>query len=647
MIKASQNYLVPVLTKLFNHIFTTGTFPDSWRHNFLTPLHKKGDRYNPGNYRGIAVGSNLSKLFCSVLHNRLVNFLDTRQSIPPNQIGYKKNARTSDHIFTLKILIDKFINKVSKNYLYVCFIDFKSAFDTISRKALIYKLIQTDIGGNFVNIIESLYSSVFYCVKLKEGCTNFFSSKIGVKQGCVLSPTLFNIFLRDLPEIFDHTCDPVPLHTTPTSCLMFADDLIVMSTTATGLQCALDKLSIYCKKWVLTVNTSKTKVIIFNKAGRLLKNFNFKYRETTIDVVQQYCYLGIVFSSSGSFRYAIDQLLDKANRSMFKLRQHGIQSDARTSLKLFQSLILPIIQYGCEVWSPYLCKRLTSENFIKICDSFLGDKILVKFGKFILGVSRKTTNISVKAELGLQPILIICIIHAIKYWVRLCNHDQGSLAYIAYCDSASRISEQNNWCSLIKHILDKFGNLDAWVNQESVNHSSTIRSMKIGMYCKYERDIFEAINSENSRYGNGGNKLRTYSKFKSSYSMENYIISAKDINKRRNFTKLRISAHNLMIEMGRYTKPTTPVDQRLCHFCAINSVEDEMHFVTKCDLYKTEREDLFNELNCILAFDLKNMDCNDQFKFIMSCGDGDYNIINCVCKYIDRCFVKRAQSLGF
>jgi len=83
-----------------------------------------------------------------------------------------------------------------RNSTYTCFVDFKSAFDTVSRTALIYKVIKMGIGGCFVDILIDMYSDVQYCVKQENGYTNSFSSNIGVKQGCVLSPTLFNMLIK-------------------------------------------------------------------------------------------------------------------------------------------------------------------------------------------------------------------------------------------------------------------------------------------------------------------------------------------------------------------------------------------------------------------------------------------------------------------
>jgi hypothetical protein len=111
MLKSGCSHIRRVITKLFNQIFTSSCFPDIWRESCITAIHKKGDYHDTGNYRGIAVGSILCKVFNNVLHNRLADYIDREKIIPVNQIGYKKKNRTSDHIFTLKTMIDKYITR--------------------------------------------------------------------------------------------------------------------------------------------------------------------------------------------------------------------------------------------------------------------------------------------------------------------------------------------------------------------------------------------------------------------------------------------------------------------------------------------------------------------------------------------------------
>lgn len=121
-----------------------------------------------------------------------------------------------------------------------------------------------DIGGPFLNIIKHMYDKSAVQIDLHNGLTDPFLANIGVKQGCVLSPTLFRLFLHDINEIFSNSCHPAKLHNENISCLRFADDVVLMSESAEGLQLSIDKIKEYADKWLLKVNTDKSKIIIFN-----------------------------------------------------------------------------------------------------------------------------------------------------------------------------------------------------------------------------------------------------------------------------------------------------------------------------------------------------------------------------------------------
>lgn len=130
MLKYGQNILIPLLLEVFNKIFTTGLYPEIWSKGYISPIHKKGSIYDPSNYRGITIGDTVGKLFNKILNNRLTKFLEDNDKIRKEQIGFKANSRTSDHIFVLHTLIQKYVTNGSKP-LYTCFVDFKRAFDTV------------------------------------------------------------------------------------------------------------------------------------------------------------------------------------------------------------------------------------------------------------------------------------------------------------------------------------------------------------------------------------------------------------------------------------------------------------------------------------------------------------------------------------
>ncbi len=174
----------------------------------------------------------------------LYSFLQVNGIMCREQIGIIKKARTSDHLFVLKSIIDNL--KKSKKRLYACFIDLRKAFDTIWREALFYKMYKVNISSKFIKLVHSLYASTQSCIRHHDHYTKFFAPQIGTRQGCILSPTLFNLYLNDLPRILENSkfdISPVPIWNSKLSLLMYADDMALLSTSPSGLQNSLNVLS--------------------------------------------------------------------------------------------------------------------------------------------------------------------------------------------------------------------------------------------------------------------------------------------------------------------------------------------------------------------------------------------------------------------
>ena len=204
----------------------------------------------------------------------------------------------------------------------------------------------------FFDNLKSLYSLIKYCVKIGNGYTDPIESFLGLKQGCVLSPILFNLFIDDIKEIFNRQCDPVLWFDTFMNHLFYADDLIMMSNSAEGLQTCIDNLEEYCKKWYLSINTAKSKLIIFNESGKILRDYNFVHKNRKMEIVQNFCYLGIDISASWSFSHAKLNLKDKSLKAMFPLFDTIWKFDPgiKHSIGLFHKLISSIVLYGSEIW---------------------------------------------------------------------------------------------------------------------------------------------------------------------------------------------------------------------------------------------------------------------------------------------------------
>ena len=133
-----QSVISPFLVTLFNKILETQYYPEEWSIGIITPLHKTGELDNSDNYRGITLNSYINKLFTRLLNNRLTEIIENKNLLKHNQIGFRKGFCTVNHALTVKTLIDKYLSQIKK--LFLCFVDFKKAYDSLWRTGLLSKL---------------------------------------------------------------------------------------------------------------------------------------------------------------------------------------------------------------------------------------------------------------------------------------------------------------------------------------------------------------------------------------------------------------------------------------------------------------------------------------------------------------------------
>ena len=437
MLKAGQSVLSPILAELFNKILNSGNYPKEWASGRILSLHKKGNTADPGNYRGITISSCLGKLFNSVLNTRLYSFLEKNELIPREQIGFKKGHRTADHIFIIRHLIDYY--KQRRKPLYFCFVDFRQAFDSVWHTGLLFKIANLGISSNVYNVIKNMYQKISLCIQSGLRVSPFFSSSIGVRQGDNLSPTLFNIFLHDLPAKLGADCQPATFGEMSISSLLYADDLVLLSETENGLQELLKRLHEYASLWALEVNTLKTKCLYIGPKRPVGTKISCQFGNNPIEEEDTYSYLGITISNEVLAKSAKQDMYNKGLKAYFKLlRSFKVQPKVKTMTHLFDHLIKPILLYGSEVFGliNFKSRELKHSDDPKtqffqqikqkcpIISAYINaedplEKLHLKFCRRILQVHSKTTNIGVYGELGRAPLFIAQVVSAMKYFYHL------------------------------------------------------------------------------------------------------------------------------------------------------------------------------------------------------------------------------------
>ncbi len=623
MIKNCSPAVFQLIKITFNAIINTGNVPKSWCKGLITPVHKKGPKSNPDNYRGICVANALLKLFCLLLNIRLKSFVDTNKLIHKNQIGFQNISRTSDNILTLKALINKHVNDDSKKKVHAAFIDFRKAFDTVWHQGLFEKLQQKGLDQNFLRIIECMYYNTECAVKLNNKCTNFFKCSKGVRQGCPLSPTLFNIYINDLIDELDgNNPNPLNLNNEPITCLFYADDLIILSSSHDGLQRCLNSLHEYCNRWKLEVNNVKSKCMTFYKNNSKYKN-TFHINKVPLENVTEYTYLGITINAACNFKETLNMLSAKANRALLALNNKCKIKylPIKIALKLFDSLISPILLYGSEVWAPYL--NLNNKEWDK-CEI---EKIHTQFLKRILGLNRSTTNALVRAELGRFPLSveINCRIHNfIKHVYHYAEPD--SLVALALAYESSVINRN----SIISY-LDKF------IPRPNSNESISLSRQDTKIILKQNYHVFW------NSYICDCSKALTYKTHKNRIFFEPYLQIITNRKYRRTLSKLRLSDHCLEIEKGRHCRPPIVRDERFCKSC-VNKVENEVHFLLDCKNYEIERTEFLSEVHELYP-NFSNIPTSEQ-KYIFLMSNEDNLFLSILGKYVTEIYKKR-HDLSF
>jgi hypothetical protein len=572
-LKSTTDLMLPIYTVYFNKIFDSGVLPDSWLVGTIKPIFKKkGSPLDPQNYRPITILSCLGKLFTAVLNDRINKFLSLNNLLNETQAGFRANYSTTDHVFTLKFLIDKL--RAEKKKLFCSFIDFSAAFDNVWRAGLWSKLLKTGISGKLFQIIFNMYQDIKSCVAVHDSVSPFFKSHCGVRQGENLSPILFSIYLNDLENklsvgnpgiVLEHQGIDFNLYL-KLFVLLYADDTIIVSDNQERFQNLLNDFNEYCQAWKLSVNMNKTKIIVFgtNKPN----NYKFHLNNLNVEIVKEYKYLGILFSSSGSFLKARKLIASQANKAMHILftRISNLDLPIDVQLKLFDQTILPILTYNCEVWG--------IENLDII------EKVHTDYLRRITKSKKSTPLYMLYGELGRFPLEVIIKARVVKYWSNLLLGSPEKITRLCY-EYMLSLDINYKWIECIRNTLNSTGNAVIWLQQKMLNLKNIDKIVK--------RTLCDQFLQKWSGQLTISSKGLNYRLFKTDLKLEPYLTTLPK-NLRLDLFRFRTGNHKLPVETGRWRNSLVPYHDRKCTLCSLNEIADEFHYLLKCPFFILKRK---------------------------------------------------------
>ena len=396
IIKSVANIISTSIASLLNKSIATGKFPDKLKVAKVFPIHKSGSKSDPCNYRPISILPTLSKIFEKHVNKHLMAYMNKYNLIHESQSGFRQKHSCQTALIKLT---DKWMADIDKgNTIGSMFIDFRKAFDLVDHEILIQKLAVYKLNNAslrwFISYLEARQQTIQY----DRGLSSFSNIKSGVPQGSILGPTLFLLFVNDLPLFLKHCyCD------------LFADDTTVHTsspdTNTINEEISADFLQIinWSKRNKLPINLDKTTYMLLNARKRVdaTDHLELNIDAKNIKQVSKQKLLGIVIDENLSWTPQIDNLCSILASKISLLKHISAYVPQDVQKMFYQAYILPILDYGSNTWG-----TTSTANIERL------SKLQKRAARIILKADFMTPSSYMFEQLGWQTIpKRLCIIN--------------------------------------------------------------------------------------------------------------------------------------------------------------------------------------------------------------------------------------------
>jgi uncharacterized protein YifN (PemK superfamily) len=347
LLKYIKNEILAPLTLIVNQAITFGVFPDKLKIAKVVPLYKKAESHLFQNYRPISVLPSISKVLERVMHSQIVAHFTNNKLFYDNQYGFRTSHSTE--LAALE-LVNRVTDCMDKNELPLSiFLDMSKAFDTIDHSILLYKLRYYGLSDNALKLVETYLCNRMQYVSMDNLNSSMLPISIGVPQGSILGPLFFIIYVNDLHSACD-LFHPI----------IYADDSTLSASLRTFgpagqdrdryINNELDKVSTWLKLNKLSLNSSKTKAILFHTARKSVTYPSIKIDNVAIEYVDSFDYLGITLDKHLNWKPHIEKISMKMSKVVGIVSRMKNLLPGNVLLTLYNSLFLPYLNYGILCW---------------------------------------------------------------------------------------------------------------------------------------------------------------------------------------------------------------------------------------------------------------------------------------------------------
>ena len=401
-VKNTAEHLIYPLTILFNHSLKLGKVPHHWKEAIIIPIHKKGSKNNPLNYRPISLTSIFCRILERIIHTKVMTHISCYDLLSHTQHGFvAKRSTLSQHIE----LLDKLTDNYDKNtQIHMIYLDFSKAFDRVSHPKLLHVLSNFKLSIKLVEWIRDYLTGRKQRTIVENDKSEYKNISSGVPQGSVLGPLMFLMFIDDLLKTLSNNCSFTKIYA-------FADDVKLMSKKPTDIQKGLKIVEKWAENWQLTIQPEKSEHIIFSRTHQHTQHI-YTINGNPIKRTNSVKDLGISITENLDWNLYLQQIKSKSDRLTYTILRTFKTHNLDTYKVAFKTYIRPILEYNTSAWTPYkksdiiIVESIQRAYTKKVCQ-----RLNLKFNNYLERLSIMGMKTLEYRRLEFDLVLLYKIIH--------------------------------------------------------------------------------------------------------------------------------------------------------------------------------------------------------------------------------------------